>query len=254
VAEPIPSPSLPARVLVTGAASGIGRETALLLLERAVEVVAADRAAEGLGELAEAGAETVVADVTDPADRERLLETAGAAQGLVNAAGVIRLTPLKELVEEDWDAVLGVNLKASFYLARGLGQRMRRGGAIVNLASVAARRGDNEEVLSYAASKAAVLAVTRSLAHAFGSRGVRVNAVLPGLIETPMQDGVLDRISEIRGVPRSELEQSRLNPVPLEHRLGTALECAEPIAFLLSSASSYVTGQALSVDGGIVMP
>lgn len=244
----------PRRVLVTGAASGIGRATALLLRERGVEVVAADRAPEGLAELERAGAEIVVGDVTRAEDRALLLAAAGSPDGLVNAAGVMRLLPLEEVTDADWDAILAVNLKATFHLARDLGTRMPRGGSIVNLASVAARRGDNPEVLCYAASKAAVLAVTRSLAHAFGARGVRVNAVLPGLIDTPMQDGVLERIGAIRGVPRAELEASRLAGVPLERREGTARECAEPIAFLLSGASSYVTGQALSVDGGIVMP
>jgi len=244
----------PRRVLVTGAASGIGRATALLLREQGVEVVATDRSPDGLAELGRAGAETVVADVTVANDRAALLSAAGDADGLVNAAGIMRVIPLAAVTDEDWDAILAVNLKAAFYLARDLGARMRSGGAIVNLASVAARRGDNAEVLCYAASKSAVLAVTRSLAHAYGPRGVRVNAVLPGLIDTPMQDGVLDRVSAIRGVPRDELEAGRLEPVVLEHRAGSPRECAESIAFLLSAASSYVTGQALSVDGGIVMP
>lgn len=242
------------RVLVTGAASGIGKATALLLRERGVEVVAADRSTDGLGELEQAGVEVVVGDVTSADDRARLLAAAGDADGLVNAAGVMRVIPLGEVSDDDWDAILGVNLKAAFFLARDLGARMGRGGSIVNLSSVAARRGDNAEVLCYAASKAAVLAVTRSLAHAFGPRGVRVNAVLPGLIDTPMQDGVLDRVSEVRGVPRDALEAGRLVPVVLEHRAGTPRECADSIVYLLSDASSYVTGQALSVDGGIVMP
>lgn len=242
------------RVLVTGAASGIGKATALLLRERGVEVVAADRSAEGLEELERAGAEVVVADVTSADDRAHMLAVARGAGGLVNAAGIMRVVPLAEVSEDDWDAILAVNLKAAFFLSRELGARMERGGSIVNVSSVSARRGDNSEVLCYAASKAALLAVTRSLAHAFGPHGVRVNAVLPGLIDTPMQDDVLARVSEIRGVPRDELERGRLVPVVLEHRAGTAAECAESIAFLLSAASSYITGQALSVDGGIVMP
>ncbi len=242
------------RVLVTGAASGIGRATALLLRERGVGVVATDRAADGLAELERAGAEVVAGDVTVAEDRARMLAAAGAADGLVNAAGIMRVIPVAEVADADWDAILAVNLKAAFFLARELGAGMERGGAIVNVASVAARRGDNPEVLCYAASKAALLAVTRSLAHAFGPRGVRVNAVLPGLLDPPMQDGVLDRVSELRGVPRDELERGRVAPVVLERRAGSARECAESIAFLLSGASSYVTGQALSVDGGIVMP
>lgn len=242
------------RVLVTGAASGIGRAIALLLRERDVAVIAADRSATGLAEAERAGAEAVVGDVTDADDRARMLAAADGADGLVNAAGVMRLKPVEDVTDDDWDAILAVNLKAAFHLARDLGTRMARGGAIVNVASVAARRGDNPEVLCYAASKAALLAVTRSLAHAYGARGVRVNAVLPGLIDTPMQDGVLDRVSALRGVPRAQLEERRLSGVPLERRAGTPRECAETIAFLLSDASSYMTGQGLSVDGGIAMP
>jgi NAD(P)-dependent dehydrogenase (short-subunit alcohol dehydrogenase family) len=249
--EGIPAPR---RVVVTGAASGIGREVARVCLRDGAEVLACDLSAKGLAELEREGAEILVGDVTGRADRERILGAAGAANGLVNAAGMIRLIPLAEVDDEDWDGILAVNLRAAFYLARDLGRRMAPGGSIVNVCSVAARRGENEEVLSYAASKAALLAVTRSLAHALGDREVRVNAVLPGLIDTPMQDGVLDRIAGIRGVSRAALEASRLASVPLGHRLGSAAECAEPILFLLSDAASYITGQGLSVDGGMVMP
>jgi NAD(P)-dependent dehydrogenase (short-subunit alcohol dehydrogenase family) len=241
-------------VLVTGAASGIGKAVVLLLREHDVEVVAADRSAEGLAGLNDAGAEIVVADVTRAEDRARMLEVAGAADGLVNGAGIIRALPVADVADADWDAILGVNLKAAFFIARDLGQRMERGGSIVNVSSLSARRGDNPETLCYAASKAALLAVTRSLAHAFGGRGVRVNAVLPGLIDTPMQDGLLDQISVIRGVPPAGLAARRLAAVVLEQRAGTARECAASIAFLLSGASTYITGQAVSVDGGVVMP
>ncbi len=246
--------SLPSRVLVTGAASGIGKETALLMRGLDVEVIATDISAAGLPDLEAAGAETVVGDVCQAEDRARIMAAAGDLDGLVNAAGIIRLRSLEEVADEDWDPILAVNLKAAFYLARDAGQRMSPGGSIVNLSSLAARYGANVEVLCYAASKAAILAVTRSLAHAFGPRGVRVNAVLPGIIETPMQDGVLERISAIRGVTKAELEASRTEQIPLERRAGTARECATTIAFLLSGASSYMTGQALSVDGGVVMP
>jgi NAD(P)-dependent dehydrogenase (short-subunit alcohol dehydrogenase family) len=246
--------SLPQRVLVTGAASGIGRETALLLRELDVGVLATDLPAAGLAELEAAGADTVAGDLRQAPDRDRVLAAAGELDGLVNAAGIIRLTPLEQVSDEDWDPILDVNLKAAFYLARDAGTRMPRGGSIVNVSSLAARYGANAEALCYAASKAAILAVTRGLAHAFGSRGVRVNAVLPGIIETPMQEGVLKRISAIRGVSKAELEASRTRLIPLEQRAGSARECATSIAFLLSGASSYITGQAISVGGGVVMP
>jgi NAD(P)-dependent dehydrogenase (short-subunit alcohol dehydrogenase family) len=245
---------LPKRTLVTGAASGIGKSTVELLRQHDVEVVAVDLSAEGLSALADPGIEIVPADLRRPEDRAAVIAAAGPVQGLVNSAGMIRLTPLAEVSDEDWDEILAINLKAAFFLAREIGQGMERGGSIVNVSSVAARRGDNEEVLCYAASKAAVLSVTRSLAHAFGPRGVRANAILPGLVETRMQAKVLERVSEIRGVPVAELEAGRSTGVPLEGRLGSAAECAGPIAFLLSASASYITGQGLSVDGGIVMP
>jgi NAD(P)-dependent dehydrogenase (short-subunit alcohol dehydrogenase family) len=246
-------PSKPRRVLVTGAGSGIGKATALLLRELDVEVVAVDRHAEGLVEVERAGAATLVGDVTSASDRAAMIAAARSADGLVNAAGIMRLTPLSEIADTDWDAILAVNLKGAFYLARDLGMRLPHGGSIVNVSSIAARRGDNSEVLCYSASKAALLAVTRSLAHAFGPRGVRVNAVLPGLIDTPMQTDVIERMGTIRGIDQDELRSNRLTGVPLERRQGTARECAESIVVLLSGATSYITGQALSIDGGAVM-
>jgi NAD(P)-dependent dehydrogenase (short-subunit alcohol dehydrogenase family) len=240
-------------VIVTGAASGIGLATSRLLLERGVAVIATDIAEQGLMQLEADGASVVVGDVTSATDRASILEVADKADGLVNAAGIIRPVALEDVSEGDWDATLAVNLKATFFFARDAGLSMPRGGAIVNVASAAARYGVNVEVLAYAASKAGVLAVTRGLAHAFGVRGIRVNAVLPGFIETPMQDTVLSTLAEIRGRDASDLAAARLNLVPLEQRIGTADECAEVVAFLLSGRSAYITGQALSVDGGLVM-
>ncbi|MGB2709911.1 MAG: SDR family oxidoreductase [Conexibacter sp.] len=241
-------------MLVTGAASGIGSAVAQLLRAHDVEVVATDISAPGLVPLDEAGAETLVADVTRCEDRARCLAAAAGADGLVNAAGAIDPMPIEDVTDEAWDRSIAVNLKASFFLARDVGRRMPSGGAIVNLSSLAARYPNNTDVLCYAASKAAVLAMTRGLAHAFGGRGVRVNAVLPGLIDTPMQARVLEGIAAIRGEPRSEVAAARAKLVPLEQRTGSARECAEAIVFLLSGAASYITGQALGIDGGAVMP
>jgi NAD(P)-dependent dehydrogenase (short-subunit alcohol dehydrogenase family) len=243
----------PRRVVVTGAASGIGRATALLLRERGAEVVAVDRNEAGLGDAAAAGAEVVACDLTRADDRARLLEAAGDVDGLVNAAGIIRLVPVEELSEEDWDAVLAVNVKALFFLARDFGQRMQPGAGIVNLSSVAGKNNATTEALAYGASKAAVLAVTRGLAHYFGRTGIRVNAVLPGIADTAMQDKVLAEVAAIRGTTADELNRLRLATVPLQGRGSTPREQAEAIAFLLSSAAGYITGQAVAVDGGLVM-
>jgi NAD(P)-dependent dehydrogenase (short-subunit alcohol dehydrogenase family) len=241
------------RVVVTGAGSGIGKGVALLLLERGSQVVAVDLNGDALADVTAAGAERVVCDVTRREDRAHLLDVAGDVDGLVNAAGIIRLLPVTEVTEDDWDAILDVNVKALFFLARDFGLRMPVGAGIVNFASVAAKNNATTEALAYGTSKAAVLAITRSLATYFGPAGVRVNAVLPGITDTPMQDKVLREIAVLRDTTPEALHQTRLNTVPLQRRGCEPREMAEPVLFLLSSAASYMTGQALAVDGGLIM-
>ncbi len=241
------------RVVVTGASSGIGKATAILLRERGSEVVAVDVNDAGLAEVAGAGAETVVCDITSPDDRARLYKAAGEIDGLVNAAGIIRLVPIRAVTEDDWDAILAVNVKALFFLARDFGLRMPDGAGIVNLSSVAGKNNATTEALAYGSSKAAVLAITRGLANYFGPSGVRVNAVLPGITDTPMQDKVLVEISALRGLTPEELHQQRLQSVVLRNKGCEPDAIADGIVFLLSSAARYVTGQALGVDGGLVM-
>jgi NAD(P)-dependent dehydrogenase (short-subunit alcohol dehydrogenase family) len=243
----------PRRAVVTGAASGIGKATALLLRERGSEVVAVDVNEDGLAEAAGAGAEIVACDLTRAEDRARLLDAAGDVDALINAAGIIRLVPIPEVTEKDWDAILAVNVKAVFFLSRDFGVRMKAGGSIVNLSSVAGKNNGTTEALAYGTSKAGVLAITRGLATYFGPAGVRVNAVLPGITDTPMQDKVLVEIAEIRGTTPDALHKSRLSTVPLQGRGAPPRELAEAIVFLVSSAASYITGQALAVDGGLVM-
>ena len=243
----------PKRVVVTGAGSGIGKGVALLLLERGSQVVAVDLSEDSLADAVAAGAEGVVCDVTKAADRQRLLDVAGDIDGLVNAAGIIRLLPVTDVTDETWDSIFAVNVKALFFLARDFGLRMPAGAGIVNLASVAGKNNATTEALVYGTSKSAVLAVTRSLASYFGPSGVRVNAVLPGITDTPMQDKVLVEIAALRSTTPEALHQTRLDAVPLQHRGCLPLEMADPIVFLLSSAASYMTGQALAVDGGLIM-
>jgi len=240
------------RAVVTGAASGIGRATALLLLERGANVVAADRDETGLAVVADAGAEPVVCDVTDPADRGRLAVAAGpACDCLVNAAGIIRLAALDAVSEGDWDRIMAVNAKALFFLCQAFIPRLQPGGAVVNVASGAGKTGSTHEAAVYSASKAAVLSATRSFAHGYAGRGVRVNAVCPGLIDTPMNNVVIDGIAPLRGVEPDEYGRARLGAVPLG-RLADPREVAEVIAFLLSDAASYMTGQSVNVTGGMI--
>jgi NAD(P)-dependent dehydrogenase (short-subunit alcohol dehydrogenase family) len=250
---PASTVEFPRRVVVTGAASGIGKATALLLRERGSEVVAVDVNEAGLAEAAAAGAEPFVGDLTQASERARLIESAGEIDGLVNAAGIIKLIPVEDVTEEDWDAILAVNLKALFFLARDFGVRMKPGNGIVNLSSVAGKNNATTEALAYGTSKAGVLAITRGLANWFGPSGVRVNAVLPGITDTPMQDKVLVEVAAIRNTTPEALHEARLATVPLQKRGCTPREMADAITFLLSSSASYVTGQALAVDGGLVM-
>jgi NAD(P)-dependent dehydrogenase (short-subunit alcohol dehydrogenase family) len=240
------------RAVVTGAASGIGRATALLLLEHGADVVAADRDASGLAVVADAGAEQVVCDVTDPADRTRLVDAAGpACDHLVNAAGIIRLAALDAVSEDDWERIMAVNAKALFFLCQAFAPRLQPGGTVVNVASSAGKTGSTHEAAVYGASKAAVLSVTRSFAHAYAGQGVRVNAVCPGLIDTPMNDVVLEGIAPLRGIGVDEYARSRIGMVPLG-RLADPREVAEVIVFLLADASSYMTGQSVNVTGGMI--
>jgi NAD(P)-dependent dehydrogenase (short-subunit alcohol dehydrogenase family) len=240
------------RAVVTGAASGIGRATALLLLERGVDVIAADRDEKGLAVAADAGATPVVCDVTSGTDRAGLLDAAEpGCDYLVNAAGIIRLTRLDAVSEDEWERIMAVNAKALFFLCQAFAPRLRQGGAIVNVASGAGKTGSTHEAAVYGASKAAVLSVTRSFAHAHARRGVRVNAVCPGLIDTPMNDVVIDGIAPLRAIESEEYGRARLAAVPLG-RLADPREVAEVIAFLLSDASSYMTGQSVNVTGGMI--
>lgn len=243
----------PRRAVVTGAASGIGRATALLLRARGSEVLAVDLNEAGLEDAAAAGCELLTCDIRRADDRARLYEAAGEIDGLVNAAGVIRLKGIPDVTEEDWDAIFAVNVKALFFLARDFGLRMPRGAGIVNIASVSAKNNSTTEALPYGSSKAAVLAITRGLAVYLGASGVRVNAVLPGIIETPMQDKLIRDVAAIRGRDPTELHRERLASIVLENTSGSPEVVADVIAFLLSSAARYVTGQAPSVDGGQVM-
>jgi NAD(P)-dependent dehydrogenase (short-subunit alcohol dehydrogenase family) len=240
-----------ARVVVTGAASGIGRATARILLEREANVLAVDRDGAGLERVAEAGAQTFVCDVADAQSRTELVAKAGAVRHLVNAAGVIRLSPIEEATESDWEAVMAVNAKGLFFLCQALIPRLPAGGAVVNVASAAGKTGSTHEAAIYGASKAGVLSLTRSFAYAYAACGVRVNAVCPGVVETPMNEVVLDGLAAARSMPRDEVDSARVQLVPLR-RAGTPGEVAELIVFLLSDAASYMTGQSINVTGGLI--
>ncbi len=240
------------RAVVTGAARGIGRATAQRLLREGASVLAVDLDADGLRTLAEEGAETLVANVAEPVGRSTIVEAAGDVRYLVNAAGILFVRPIWEVELEEWRRLYAVNVEGTFFLCQALGQRMPAGGAIVNLSSSSAKLATTIDVTPYSSSKSAVLGITRSFAYALAARNVRVNAVCPGIIDTPMQDTVLERIAPLRGMSVEELSEARLKAVPLG-RTATADECAGLIWFLLSDEAAYMTGQAINQTGGLVM-
>jgi NAD(P)-dependent dehydrogenase (short-subunit alcohol dehydrogenase family) len=240
------------RIVVTGAGSGIGLATARLLADRGARVLGVSRSQPSLAAIAAAGAEPFRADVTVAADRLALAAAAGAVDGMVIAHGETTGQPIDEVTEADWTRLLAANLGSVFFLLQAFAPRMPDDGAIVTISSTAAKTGTIPEVAVYAAAKAGVLSLTRSFATTHAARGMRVNAVLPGIIDTPMQRRFLELNAPLRGMTPDELNEERMAATPM-HRAGTPEEAAEVILFLLSPRSSYLTGQTVNVAGGFVI-
>lgn len=239
------------RAVVTGAASGIGRAVALSLRDKGIAVTAVDLNARGLHPLEQAGCSIVAADLTDPAARDALAERCAGADYLVNAAGIIRVTPILEVSLDEWREIQTTNAESIFFLCQRLGARLRPGGAIVNLSSSSAKLAGSTDVAAYAASKTTILSITRSFAQALAPQGIRVNAICPGIVDTPMQDDFLAQVAPLRQSTAADLDAQRKRAVPLG-RSASADECAGAIWFLLSDASAYMTGQAINFTGGMV--
>jgi NAD(P)-dependent dehydrogenase (short-subunit alcohol dehydrogenase family) len=229
------------RAVVTGAAGGIGEAVVELLRERGADAVGCDLA----------GAD-IVADLATEEGRAALAEAAGPCDHLVLAHGIVRPKPIEETTEADWDAVVGVNAKSVYFLCKRFGPLLADGGSIVTLSSISARIAASLEQSVYCASKAAVSSITRSFAHAYAPRGIRVNAVLPGIVDTPMQERFLEAAARERGTTPEALHEARLRTVPLG-RTSSPRECAETIVWLLSPAAGYLTGQQIAPDGGLTM-
>jgi NAD(P)-dependent dehydrogenase (short-subunit alcohol dehydrogenase family) len=224
----------------------------LRLLREGAAVVAVDRNEDGLGPVVDRGAEPFVGDLTSDADRDRLVALGQGVDHLVNAAGIIRLKPILEFTVTDIREIYAVNVEATWDLTSRIGRSMPSGGSIVNLSSSSAKLATTTEAAVYASSKAAVLSLTRSFAYAFASSNVRVNAICPGIVDTPMQERVLAEVAAKRGITAVELSAARNKTVPLG-RSSSADECAGAIWFLLSDESAYMTGQAINFTGGLVM-
>lgn len=238
--------------LVTGASQGIGRACAIELAKAGCTVALAarneGRLAETAAEIEAAGGKAAVfaLDVASEdsikTGAKAILERLGKVEVLVNNAGITRDGLVLRMKRPDWDDVIGTNLTGAFLLTQALlGAMMRnRWGRIVNITSVVGRTGQAGQV-NYAASKAGLIGLTRSLAREVASRGITVNAVAPGYIETPMT-AVLDE----------KQREAMMATIPLG-RPGTDTEIAQCVAFLASDAAAYVTGHVLDVNGGMFM-
>ena len=192
-----------------------------------------------------------ICDITSNVARTHLAERIGPCDLFVSSAGDNRIDPLELVNEDDYRYVMEVNLNGPFFLTQDLARRMPDGSSIVLVSSTAAKRADPETAV-YAAAKAGLQSFTRSFALALAPRQIRVNSVAPKIIATPMQRMYVERTAPLKGLTPNQLHEERLGQVPLG-RAGTPEECAEVIVFLLSSRSSYLTGQTVNVDGGWLM-
>lgn len=238
--------------VITGASRGIGRSISLALATEGAKIVAVDvdlAATEAfVKELKQQGIEAIAVqgNVTLAADAEKMIEAAVQAFGrvdiLVNNAGITRDGLLVRMKDEDWDAVLTVNLKGAFLCTRAVSKVMtkQRSGRIINIASVVGQMG-NAGQANYCASKAGLIGLTKSNARELSKRNITVNAVAPGFIATAMTDALSDKV-------REELTTQ----IPLE-RLGTPEDIANAVVFLAAERSGYITGQVLAVNGGMYM-
>lgn len=194
---------------------------------------------------------TMTVDLTSAEERDGLVDAAQGVDYVVNSAGLIRVKPILDFTVQDIRDIYAVNVEAVWDITSRVGRTVPRGGAIVNLSSASAKLPTNTDIAVYASSKAAVISLTRSFAYAFAPSGVRVNAVCPGILMSPMQDAVISRIAALRGTTVEMVERERVASVPLG-RATNPHECAGVIAFLLSDDAAYMTGQAISHDGGMV--
>ncbi|BBU60675.1 beta-ketoacyl-ACP reductase [Methylosinus sp. C49] len=235
--------------LVTGASGGIGRDIARALHKSGAVVALSGTREEALATLASELGERVhilPCDLSDKAQAEALVPAAEKAMGgldiLVNNAGITRDMLFMRLKDEDWDAVLNVNLTSAFRLSRAAlrGMMRKRFGRIIGITSVVGVTG-NAGQGNYAAAKAGMIGMTKSLAAEVASRGITVNCVAPGFIESPMTDAL-----------NETQKQTILRAVPAG-RLGTGADVAAAVVYLSSDESAYVTGQTLHVNGGMAM-
>ena len=248
--------------LVTGAGQGIGRASALALSAAGAHVVVADIN----GGYAEATARTITesqrralavqADVGDLQEIDRMvrqtIETFGQIDILVNNAGVTRRADIMELTEADWDRIHRVNAKGVFFCLQRVAREMipRRGGRIINIASIAGKGYAGTSNAAYAASKGAVISLTKTASQQLGKHNINVNSICPGVTRTALSDANLRVRAERAGITMEEMDRRRAEGIPLQ-RSNDPEDIAAMAVFLASAGARNITGQSFNVDGGI---
>lgn len=255
------SESSPLKVaIVTGAAQGIGRAIARRLARDGFAVVIVDINANALDEVKREiealGAETLAltADLTQLEEVQKVIARSaewGQLTVLVNNAGRVSIRPFLEVTEEDWDAIMALNLKTVFFAMQFAARHMRAGGRIVNISSISGRSGRSDQA-HYAAAKCAVISLTQSAALSFAPQDITVNAVCPGVVDTPMTSGIHEIRAGALGITPQESLAHMVARIPLG-RLETTDDVAGVVSFLCSPDAAYITGQSLNVCGGMEM-
>lgn len=247
-------------VLVTGAGSGIGRATALAFANAGARVAAADinaEAAAATAGAAGAGAISVQADVGDVGEIDRMVSTVVAEFGqldvIVNNAGVTRGAYIMNLTEEDWDRMHRVNAKGVFFCLQRAAREMipRREGRIINIASIAGRGFPGTSNAAYAASKGAVISLTKTAAQQLAPHNLNVNAICPGVTLTELVVALTSQRAEKRGISVEEAQAAAVRPIPLK-RANDPEDIAAMALFLASPGARNITGQCYNVDGGLI--
>ncbi len=249
--------------LVTGAGQGIGKASALALAMAGAYVVVADIAAGKAEETAETimsqqrRALAVQADVGDLRDIDRMvrqtLDAFGQIDILLNNAGVTRRADIMELTEEDWDRIHRVNARGVFFCLQRVAREMipRRSGRIINIASIAGKGYEGTSNAAYAASKGAVISLTKTAAQQLGRHNINVNSVCPGVTRTALSDANLQIRAQQEGVSVEEMERRRADVIPLK-RANDPEDIAAMVVFLASAGARNITGQSFNVDGGLI--
>jgi acetoin reductase-like protein len=246
--------------IVTGAVQGIGRAIARRLAQDGFALAIIDinmGALEAVKkEIEDQGGQALAlkADLTRVDEIQKAMNRAaewGELSVLVNNAGRVLITPFLEINEAEWDAILTLNLKTVFFATQSAAKQMKDGGRIINLSSISGRSGRSDQA-HYAAAKSAVISLTQSAALAFASQGITINAVCPGVVDTPMTTGIHEVRASALGITPQESLARMIAKIPLG-RLETTEDVAGVISFLCSSDASYITGQTINVDGGMEM-